>query len=240
MNILILLAGRIKSSSNSEFTYPACLTELNGVSVLESIVSNLSDISGANYIFALHAEDISEFHLDNIAKLLVPKAKITVVPKSTMGSACTALLVACELETEQPLLIVSANELVRLKINPIIQDFSIQGLDAGTLVFKSIHPRYSYVRLSKVGLVIEAAQQNPISQVATAGVFWFAKTKDFIEAAKDTIRKATVTNSRFYLAPVLNQLILRHKKIGIKEIDKTDYIPLKTNHQIQQYEQGQS
>lgn len=240
MNILILAAGRVQSDSNSEITYPACLSELNGVSVLESITANLSEIADANYTFALHAEDISDFHLDNIANLLVSNAKIAVVPKSTMGSACTALLVACELAEERPLLIVSANELIRQKIMPMLEEFLIRELDAATLAFRSIHPRYSYVRLNNAGLVIEAAQQNPISQVATAGVFWFARTRDFIEAAKDTIRKGAVTNNRFYLAPVLNELILRHKKIGIKEIDKADYMPLKTSHQIQQYEQGQS
>lgn len=239
MNILILAAGRVQSSINSEDTYPACLTELNGVSALESIVGNLANIEGAKYTFALHAEDISSFHLDNIAKLLVPDARIKVVPKSTMGSACTALLVACELEADHPLLVISANELVREDIAAVLHHFSDRCLDAGTLVFRSVHPRYSYVRLNKDGLVIEAAQQKPISQVATSGVFWYARASDFIEAAKDAIRKGAATNGCFYLAPVLNELILTHKKIGVKEIEKIDYIPLKTANQIQQYEQGQ-
>jgi NDP-sugar pyrophosphorylase family protein len=239
MNILILAAGRVQASTSAEHTYPACLTELNGVSVLESIVSNLANIAEANYIFALHAEDISSFHLDNIAKLLVPNAKIKVVPKSTMGSACTALLVACELEVDHPLLIISANELVREDIAAVLEHFTAQGLDAGTLVFRSVHPRYSYVRLNKDGLVIEAAQQNPISQVATSGIFWFARAGDFIESAKDAIRKGAATNGCFYLAPVFNELILKQMKIGVKEIDKIDYIPLKSANQIQQYEQGQ-
>lgn len=239
LNILIVAAGRVPSEPKGEISYPACLAELNGVSALERIVSNLKDVSGASYTFALHAEDMSRFHLDNIAKLLVPGSKIAVVPENTMGSACTALLAACKLNAEQPLLIISANEVVRQAFGPVLKDFSARGLDAATLVFRSIHPRYSYVRLNDAGLVTEAAQQNPISQVATAGVFWFAKTGDFIEAAKDAIRKGSSTQGRFYLAPIFNELILQHKKVGVKEIDKVDYIPLKTAHQIQQYEQGQ-
>lgn len=237
-NILILAAGRVATDPNAEVAYPACLAELNGVSVLEKIISHLKDVPGANYTFALHAEDMSRFHLDNIANLLVPGSRIAVVPENTMGSACTALLATSELDVAQPLLIVSANELLDQAMGPFIQDFSDRGLDAGTLVFRSVHPRYSYVRLSEAGLVTEAAQQNPISQVATTGVFWFAKTSDFIEGAKTAIRKNASTNGRFYLAPVFNELILQHKKIGVQEIDKTNYIPLKTEHQIQQYEQG--
>lgn len=239
-NILILAAGRVKTEASAEAAYPACLTEVNGVSVLEKIIGHLSDVPNPNYIFALHAQDISEFHLDNVAKLLAPGAQISIVPENTMGSACTALLAACEQNPDQPLLIVSANELVEQKFGKVLQEFSDRGLDAGTLVFRSVHPRYSYVRLNEGGSVTEAAQQNPISQIATTGVFWFAKTSDFIEGAKSAIRKNASTNGRFYLAPVFNELILQHKSIGVHEIDKASYIPLKTGHQIQQYEQGQS
>ena len=238
-NVLILAAGRVQSDSNAD-TYPACLVELGGVSVLEKIIANLKDISNANFTFALHSQDISGFHLDNIANLLVPGARIAVVPENTMGSACTALMAACELDLDQPLLIVSANEFVDQRFEMILNEFTTRNLDAGTFVFRSIHPRYSYVRLNESGLVTEAAQQNPISQIATAGVFWFKKTGDFIEAAKSAIRKNASTNNRFYLAPVFNELILMHKRIGVHEIDKANYIPLKTGLQIQQYEQGKS
>lgn len=238
-NILILAAGRVQFDPNTN-AYPACLAELGGVSMLERIISNLKDVPNANYTFALHLQDISTFHLDNIAKLLVPGARIAVVPENTMGSACTALLAACVLDLEQPLLIVSANEFVDQQFGMILNDFATRNLDAGTVVFRSVHPRYSYVRLNESGLVTEASQQKPISKIATAGVFWFKKTGDFVEGAKNTIRKHIVTIDKFYLAPVFNELVLMHKQIGVHEIDKANYIPLKTGLQIQQYEQGKS
>ena len=98
-NIVILAAGRVKTESNSEVSFPACLTELDGLSVLERIVRNLKKVPDACYTFALHAQDTSDFHLDNIVKLLMPAARITVVPESTSGSACTALLATCELNS---------------------------------------------------------------------------------------------------------------------------------------------
>lgn len=238
-NILILAAGRGKVETTSEIVYPACITELNGVSVLEKIICNLNGIPEPKYTFAFHAQDMSKYHLDNIASLLVHDARVAVVPENTMGSACTALLAASELDPEQPLLIISANELVDDELHNIIRTFSDRGLDAGTLVFRSIHPRYSYVRLNEEGLITEAAQHKPISKIATTGVFWFSRSADFIEAAKNTIRKNASSNGGFYIAPVFNELILKHKKIGVHEIDKTSYIPLKTIRQIQQYEEGQ-
>ncbi len=237
-NILILAAGRIQVNPNIERTYPVCLSELNGISLIEKIIDNLKEIKNCNYSFALGSDDISEFHLDDICKLLIPESQITVIPNHTMGSACSALLAACSLVQSQPLLIVSANELVTHKFNPILQDFYQRKLDAGTIVFRSVHPRYSYVKLDGKGLVTQVAQQSPISKFATAGVFWYDKTSDFINSAKSVIRKGATTNGQFYLAPVFNELILQQKKIGVVEIDKSCYIPLKTVKQIQQYEQG--
>lgn len=237
-NILILAAGPTQEDLSGEVLYPACLAELNGVSILERIISSLVNIPEASYTFVLNSQDISKFHLDNVATLLVPMAQITVVPERTMGSACTALFAACKLSPDDPLLIVSANELVELDIGRVLKEFSEGGLNAGAIVFRSVHPRYSYVRLNSLGLVSEAAQQNPISTVATTGIFWFSSTGDFVEAAKNAIRKNASTNGSFYLAPLFNELILKHQKIGVFEIDKSSYYPLKNNNQIQQYEQG--
>lgn len=239
-NILILAAGRIDADDNAEILYPTCLAELNGVSVLEKTVYHLKSIPNANYVFALHAKDIADFHLDSVASLLAPDSRAVVVPENSMGSACTALLAACNLDPDQPLLIVSVNELVDQPLGSIVCEFSERELDAGTIVFRSVHPRYSYVRVDNLGFVIEAAQQNPISQLATAGIFWFAKTDYFIQSAKNAIKKNSQTNGYFYLAPVFNELILLQKKIGVHEIDRMRYIPLKTVNQIKRYEQGQS
>lgn len=237
INILILAAGKGQSSIEDQLDYPVCLTEHNGISVLEQIVSNLSAIRESQYTFVLHAQDIAKYHTDRIAKLLVPNAVISVVPENTMGSGCTALLGACQLNLEIPLIIVSANELVEHDLKAAIDEFEARKLDAGTLIFRSIHPRYSYVRVVD-GLVVEAAQQKPISQMATTGIFWFRSTADFVEAAKAVIRKNASTNGKFYIAPTFNELILKQKRVGVCEIGKDHYVPLKNRQQIHQYEQG--
>lgn len=236
INILVLAAGRVGGEVGGIGSYPNCLAERDGVSVLEYIVNNLKKIAGGKFTFVFHAQDISKHHLNNIAKLLVADSSVTVVPESTKGSGCTALLAACKLDTSLPLLIVSANELVEQDMEEVIGNFSEKDLDAGTIVFRSVQPRYSYVKTDVDGFVVEAAQQNPISHNATAGIFWYKKTSDFVEAAKCSIRKNASTDGVFYLAPIFNNLILDHKKIGTFEIANKNYFPLKTSNQVQQFE----
>ena len=239
-NILILAAGRL-AGADKDGSYPTCLTELDGVSLIERIVANTRAIGDAQYAFAILKKDAGQFHLDKVVRLLVPNAQVTKVPESTKGSACTALLAACQMRQDSALLVISANELVDLDLSVVLDDFRQRNLDGGTLTFRSIHPRYSYVRVNEAGLVVEAAQQNPISQHATAGVFWFKSTADFVEAAKSSIRKnAVAVNGNFFVAPTFNELILQQKRVGVYPLDVSKYRPLKTERQVLQFEQGPS
>ncbi len=75
----------------------------------------------------------------------------------TAGAVCTALLAIEHINNETPLVIANADQLVEVDLCDVIQSFEQQSLDAGTLVFDSVHPRWSYVRLDENGCVIEAA-----------------------------------------------------------------------------------
>lgn len=197
VNILILAAGQ-SSPESREDSYPLCLTETDGMSLIERIVLN-TKIPDSKYCFALLDKDAEKFHLDKVVKLLVKDSTVIKIPEYTKGSACTALLAASQLNQQDELLIISANELVNIDFSNVLNDFNLRKLDGGTLIFKSVHPRYSYVSLNTDRIVIEAAQQKPISQNATAGVFWFARTHDFAEAAKNLIRKMRVLMGSFML-----------------------------------------
>lgn len=235
-NILILAAGSNTAEKQAGSSYPLCLTEYDGRSLIEHILLNCKDIPDARYTFALRQEDISHHHLDRVLQLLVPGCQIIALEQVTRGSACTALLAASQFPPEEAVLLISANELVRVDFNQAITQFRQRQLDGAAIGFRSIHPRYSYVRLDEDGFVIETAQQKPITQHATTGVFWFSKAADIVEAIKNMIRKDTKVVGSFYIAPAFNEMILKQGRIGIMEIAPDDYFPLKTERQIHQFE----
>lgn len=236
-NILILAAGEVADDQN-DGSYPICLSELDGASLIERIVDRTRSIENSQYAFAFRKEDADRFYVDRVASLLVPGAKIIRVPQRTKGSACTALLAACQLPQQNALLVVSANELVDVEMKKPITDFASRGLDGGTLVFRSIQPRYSYVRVDSTGLVTEVAQRQPISQHATAGVFWFRNTSDFVDAVKLCIRKNAIVADKFFVSLSFNELILKQMRVGIFALETNQYRPLKTGRQVRQFEQG--
>ncbi len=237
INILVLAAG--PTSGEAPGDYPLCLTESGGVSLLERIVDNCAHIPNAKFTYAFLENEVRKFHLDNIVELLTPHARVVSVLRGTQGSGCSALLAASTMPAGDELLIVSANEIVDMNMHDIVRDFRARKLDAGTLTFSSIHPRYSYVRLAADGEVTEAAQQNPISRNATAGVFWFRSVGAFVEAVKSMIRKGASTNDAFYPAPAFNEMLLKHARIGATTIEPSRYQPLKTEQQLAAFEQMQ-
>jgi len=135
-------------------------------------------------------------HLRNVLKLLAPSCEIIVVDGLTAGAVCTALLAIEHINNETPLVIANADQLVEVDLCDVIQSFEQQSLDAGTLVFDSVHPRWSYVRLDEHGYVIEAAEKRPISRYATAGIYYFREGRRFVKAAMEMIKK-TLTQTVF-------------------------------------------
>lgn len=235
MNILVLAAAHADLAMQ-DGGYPHCLTEFDGVPLIERLVENTRIFSNAKFIFALRDESIARFHLDNVVSLLAPGAVVLRIGSSTQGAACTALLAAGHIDNDEELLIVSANELVDVDLESVIAQFKAAKQDAGTIVFHSIHPRYSYVKVNAEKLVTEAAQRNPISTNATVGIFWYARGRDFVAAAKNMIRKDASVDGLFYICPAFNELILNQAKIGVFAIGVKQYHPLKTERQIYQYE----
>lgn len=230
-NILILAASELHDAR--DHGYPLCLTECDGKPLIQRLAEQCASIPNARLIFAVREEDCKRWHLDNVVRLLSPHAHVLQVRRKTGGAACTALLATSEIQTDEPLLILNGNELIDVDFNVVISHFTQLNFDAGVIVFPSVHPRYSYVRLDKQGLVVECAEKNPISNHATVGFYWFSRGQAFVDAAQQMILKNAHVHGQYYICPTLNELVLRQARIGIYPIDAQRFRPLKSERQIE-------
>jgi hypothetical protein len=234
MNVLILAAG--PDQVTQEDGYPLCLSEFDSMPLIQRVANACLGLEPQKLIVAFREEDVYKYHLDNILRLISPLAKVLKIAAPTEGASCSALLAAEDIDTEDELLIVNGNELLQADLKEIVSNFRQRILDAGVVVFPSIHPRYSYVRLDENKLVVEASEKNPISTNATVGFYWFAKGSSFVRAAKNAIRKDARVNGRFYICPTFNELVLEHLRIGVYEIESHAYKPLKSGRQVEQFD----
>jgi len=237
INIVILGNRQSEFAGNGDL-YPAYLAERNSISVIQRIINSCEQIDRTEIIFSVLEADARQFKLGDVLKQLSSRAKLRITPDLTKGSACTALLAACELVQDDELLILSANEIVDINLAKLLIDFRLRKFDAATVVFHSIHPRYSYVQIDNQNYISEIAQRDPISNTATTGLFWFKQTSDFVGAAKNMISFRSPINENYYVGLTLNELILDGKKVGFQRISEDMYIPLKDQIQSTYYQIG--
>jgi dTDP-glucose pyrophosphorylase len=85
--------------------------------------------------------------------------------------------------------------------------------DGGIVTFEATHPKWSFVKLDKNKLVMEVAEKNPISNIATVGYYFWKHGKDFVSYAEQMISKNIRVNNEFYVCPVFNEAINDGKEI---------------------------
>jgi hypothetical protein len=235
---IIILGNRQSDTEEKSGSYPAYLAERKSVPVIQRILNSCEQIHEATIIFSALESDVQQFKLIDVLKQISIRTNLRVTPNLTKGSACTALLAACELVQDYELLILSANEIVDIDMVCLLNDFRSMQVDAGTVVFNSIHPRYSYVQIDDQNYISEIAQRDPISNTATTGLFWFRKTSEFVQAAKEMIITRSPVEGNYYVGLTFNELILNGKKIGFQRIPEGRYIPLKDKIQSTYYQIG--
>ena len=66
----------------------------------------------------------------------------------------------------------------------------------------------------------EVAEKNPISDIATVGIYYWKHGSDYVKYAEQMIKKDIRVNNEFYVCPVFNEAIGDGKKIRVKNIKK--------------------
>jgi dTDP-glucose pyrophosphorylase len=239
LNIVILAGGKSAvDAQRNAGEYPDFLTEHGSTPLIESLINRCDELSPNKIVCLFSSADATKYHLRNMITQISPAASLIPVHDETMGAACTALLACGEIENDDELLIMGSNEYLDIPLDQILEHFRASGADAGVVTFKSIHPRYSFVRLNAEKEVVESTEKNPISSHAITGNFWFKRGKDFVAAAKNMIRKDAKVDENFFIAPALNELILNSQRIATFRVEPEQYHPLKSPTQIQAYEMG--
>jgi len=218
MNIVIPMAGHGSRFAQAGFTFPKPLIEVNGKPMIQLVVENLN--IEAHYIFLVQKEHYEKYQLKFMLNMIAPGCHIIQVEGVTEGAACTTLLASAFIDNDDPLLIANSDQYVEWNSNECLYAFTADGIDAGILTFKSVHPKWSYARLDDQGFVAEVAEKRPISDLATVGIYYWKRGSDYVKYAQQMIQNNIRTNNEFYVCPVFNEAIADGKKVRVKNIEK--------------------
>ena len=234
MNIIVLMAGHGSEFDNKD-NYPKPLIEVKGKLIVEHVLENITPLmkNGCSVFFLVKQSDCEQYYLDNTLKLLAPDSIVIPISGNTSGAAATALRAIGEVSDSEPLLLINGDQIIDVDLVSCVDQMT--EFDAGTLVFDSVHPRWSYVGCDSNGFVIEAAEKKPISRLATAGFYFYNNAALFFNAAKQMILKDSHVDNAFYICPVFNEMILDGKKIKTIKIDRKNYHSFMTLEMVKQF-----
>jgi NDP-sugar pyrophosphorylase family protein len=208
------MAGEGSRFIKDGYTFPKPLIDVNGKPMIQLVVENLN--FDAEYIFLVRKEHIKKYDglISTLRKITNGNYKIVEVEKLTEGAACTALLAKDLINDSDDLLIANSDQFIEYKQENFNYIKNLTTVDGIVFCFTSVHPKWSFVKTDTRGMVTEVAEKNPISNIATCGIYWYRKGKDFVKYAERMIQKNIRVNNEFYIAPVYNELI-QDKKILI-------------------------
>ena len=218
MNVLIPMAGAGSRFQKAGYTFPKPLIEVNGKPMIQVVVENIN--VEAKHIFVVQKSHYEKYNLKTVLNNIAPNCDIVQVDGVTEGAACTTLLAKEFIDNDEPLLMANSDQFVEWDSNEFMYSMVGDNIDGGMLTFRSNHPKWSYAKLNDNGFVTEVQEKNPISDIATVGIYYWAKGSDYVKYAEQMIDKDIRVNNEFYVCPVFNEAISDDKKLKIFDIEK--------------------
>ena len=218
LNVLIPMAGAGSRFEAAGYTFPKPLIEVRKKPMIQVVVENLN--IKANFIYVVQKSHREKYNLDALLSLITPGCKIVETEGMTEGAACTALLAKEYIDSDAPLFFANSDQFVEWDSNEFLYKMNETNADGGIVTFEATHPKWSFAKINKQGLVTEVAEKNPISNIATIGFYYWKNGSDFVKYAEQMINKNIRVNNEFYVCPVFNEAIEDGKAIRTFNVEE--------------------
>lgn len=204
---IIPAAGEGVRFKEAGYTTPKPFIDVFGKPMLDRVIETLP-YNIDKYIIVCRSE-----HEKYLERLTTPKDKLQIVriDRLTDGAARTVLMAIEQGGVHKDSEVVVANSDQYVLYNKDNFEIIANQIDGGIiLVFPHSHPRWSYVELDDFFHVKRVVEKEPISNLATAGIYFYRVAEDLVNSVKSMINKNIRTNGEFYFAPSFNELINGH------------------------------
>lgn len=218
LRIIIPMAGEGKLFKKMGYSFPKPLIDIDGKPMIQWVTENIN--VETKFIFIVRKTDYEEYNLKYLLNLLENDCEIVIVDQLTKGAVMTILMAEHLFDDNDSIAIVNSDQFMVWNSNEFFYAMAADQCDGGIVTFESTHPKWSFVKTGENGFVEEVAEKKPISNKATAGVYYFKKGSDFIKYAKQMINKKITTNDEYYVCPIYNEMIKDGKKIRAFPIKK--------------------
>jgi len=238
MNILIPMAGAGSRFQTAGYTFPKPLIDVRNKPMIQVVVESMN--IDAHFIYIVQKEHREKYNLDTLLNLITPDCTIVEIEGITEGAACSTLLAKEHINTDSPLIITNSDQFIEWNSTEFMYQMNEKDFDGGIVSFPATHPKWSFAKTDDNNIVLEVAEKNPISNKATAGIYYWKSGSDYVRYAEQMIEKDIRVNNEFYVCPVYNEAIQDGKQIYNFDIEANCMWGLGTpedlNYYLENYE----
>ena len=232
IRIVVPMGGEGKRFAERGYSFPKPLVEIVGKPMIEVVVQNLTPREPHEFIFVCRQEHLEAFALNEVLRLIAPESSIVSMNNPTAGALCSVLLGMEYLQQDEELLVANADQYIDVSIDAFLHAAREGSWDGYLMTFPATHPKWSYAKVED-DQVVAVAEKRPISRNATAGLYYFRSSADFLAAAERMLLKRATVGGEFYVAPVYNEFVLLGKRVGIYPIAREQMYSLGTPEDVE-------
>ena len=221
LQIVVPMAGRGSRFSKDGYQLPKPLIDVAGAPMIEVVIANLRPRRPHRFVFVVQAAHVSDFGVDEVLTRATPGCSIAQIDHVTQGAACTVLEAEAHLDPAAPLMIANCDQWVDASIDDYLTAFDGRGTDGFMMVMPHDDPKWSFAAVGPDGWVTRVAEKEPISDLATVGVYNFSTAASFVAGARRMIAAGRAVNGEFYVAPVYNELIADGARISVWNVESS-------------------
>ena len=237
---VIPMAGKGQRFKDEGILEPKFLIETKGRTLFEWSLEGLPLDIASKIIFICLDKHEKKYDVKNFIKKNMEKKfpslsyEIILLDKTTDGQVETVLYAKEHINNDSTLVIYNIDTYFlssRLKSKLLtIKNTAIDGLLGA---FNSNDSKLSFIELDSE-FVKRTKEKEPISDIASTGLYVFSYGKDFVDAAEFMLSNSLNTNNEYYVSELYNILIKRGKKFVIDLAE--DFSPLGTPDDIKKFE----
>ena len=229
MVIIIPAAGHGSRFVAAGYTVPKPLIHARGIPMILR-VANMLPAESKILVPCREtiAQKIKNFGFEPVAYPITPNGTALSVLGAGIGRIA---------DNEDVLIVNSDNIFSQWAIEDFVKAARESRQEGSILGFVVDGGPWSYMKLGVFGNVVKVAEKQKISNVATAGAYYFKKWGNLKDAICSMVATGDTTNGEYYLAPVYNYLLGRvyGSEVSSYLIPASDFIPLGTPEDLEKY-----
>lgn len=214
LNIVVPMAGRGSRFADAGYALPKPLIDIDGRAMIEIVIDNLRPARNHRFVFIAQQAHEERFDLSARLRTWAPGSEVVLIDGVTEGAACTVLRARDVVDLAAPLMIANSDQYIDYSIDAYLAAFDEAGTDGFIMTMTATDPKWSFIRFDDRGTPVGVAEKVPVSDVATVGIYNFARGADFVSSAEAMIAADDRVNGEFYVAPVYDHLVAAGGTLG--------------------------